>query len=709
MTRRTASILAWGSCGVSVVLVVWSIVVTARNGPVLVTAYGADIALSVSATVGFGLVILAFAVVGTVVAVRRPDNGIGWLFCANGLLLAFFNLAGSLEAHGLVTNPGTVPGAAWFGLISDALWVPFIAMTTVFLFLLFPEGRPVGTARAVAAIAGVFAVVVATLGGLLEPHLYGLNGVANPAGTRFTGVSNGAIFAGFTMLLAVLVWSMWDLFRRLRRSTGEDRLQLRWFVYAAFLVLVVFIPSTMVSTAGLWWQVLGSLALITLPVAVGVAILKYRLYDIDVVISKTVVYVTLAAFITVVYVAIVVGLGGLIGAANASLGLSIVATAIVAVAFQPVRERVQRVANRFVYGDRATPYEVLARFSERVAGTYATEDVLPRTARVIAEGTGAERAEVWLRIGEELVLSAAWPTDGIDRRVVALETGELPKLDGADRAVPVRYHEELLGAVAVTKPPGEALSPAEDKLLLDLSSQAGVVVSNVRLTADLEARLDQIARQAAELRASRQRIVVAQDAERRRLERNIHDGAQQHLVALAVKLRLARGLIRTDAARARAMLEELRGEIDLALDTLNALSLGIYPPLLEEQGIAAALAAQYLRTALPVHLDAEDLHRHPIETEAAVYFCCLEALQNAAKYAHASEITIDLRDDDGALAFTVADDGIGFDPTSNGAGTGLQGMRDRIAVLGGDIAITSSPGSGTTIHGRIPVEERVPS
>ena len=708
MTRRTASILAWGSCAISAVFVVWSIIVTARNGAVVATAYGADIALSVPATVGFGLLILSFAVVGALIAVRRSDNGVGWLFCANGLLLAFFNLAGSLEAHGLVTNPGTVPGAAWFGLISDALWVPFIAMTTVFLFLLFPEGRPVGTGRRVAAVAGVVSVAVATIGGLLEPHIYGLDGVANPLGTRSSALSNGVIAPGYAVMLAVLLWSVWDLLRRLRGATGEARLQLRWFVYAAVLVLVVFVPSTVVPTAGLWWQVLGSLALISLPVAVGIAILKYRLYDIDVVINKTLVYVSLAAFITLVYVVIVVVLGGLIGAANESLGLSIVATAIVAVAFQPVRERVQRFANRFVYGERATPYEVLARFSERVAGTYATEDVLPRTARVIAEGTGAERAEVWLRIGEELVLGAAWPVDRDGRRAVPM-SGASPELEGADRTVPVRYHDELLGAIAVAKPAGESVSPAEDKLLRDLSSQAGVVLSNVRLTADLEARLDEIARQAAELRASRQRIVVAQDAERRRLERNIHDGAQQHLVALAVKLRLARGLIRTDPARARSMLEELRGEIDLALDTLNALSLGIYPPLLEEQGIAAALAAQYLRSSLPVHLGVEGVRRHPIEIEAAVYFCCLEALQNAAKYAHASAITVVLREDDGALGFSVADDGVGFTSATSGSGTGIQGMRDRIAVLGGDVTIESSPGEGTTVRGRVPVTEMVAS
>ncbi|HUL85109.1 MAG TPA: hypothetical protein VLX89_06285, partial [Actinomycetota bacterium] len=326
MTRRAASILAWGSCAISAVFVIWSIIVTTRNGAVVATAYGADIALSVPATVGFGFVILSFAVVGTLIALRRPDNGIGWLFCANGLLLAFFNLAGSLEAHGLVTNPGTVPGAAWFGLISDALWVPFIAMTTLFLFLLFPEGRPVGRGRRVASVAGLVAVVVATTGGLLEPHLYGLTGQANPLGTRFSGLSNGVITPGYVVMLAVLLWSVWDLLRRLRGATGEARLQLRWFVYAALLVLVVFVPSTVVPTAGLWWQVLGSLALITLPIAVGIAILKYRLYDIDVVINKTVVYVTLAAFITLVYVAIVVVVGGLIGAADESLGLSILAT-----------------------------------------------------------------------------------------------------------------------------------------------------------------------------------------------------------------------------------------------------------------------------------------------------------------------------------------------------------------------------------------------
>jgi signal transduction histidine kinase len=249
------------------------------------------------------------------------------------------------------------------------------------------------------------------------------------------------------------------------------------------------------------------------------------------------------------------------------------------------------------------------------------------------------------------------------------------------------------------------VTPASPDLVDRLADQAGLILANARLTADLEARLDQIAIQAAELRASRQRIVTAQDEERRRLERNIHDGAQQHLVALAVKLRLAKTAIAADPVRGRAMLEEIGGEIEAALDTLRALSLGIYPPLLEEQGIAPALAAQYVRSGLPVRMNAGTTDRYPIEIEAAVYFAALEALQNAAKYARANEIAISITRDDGVLRFSVRDDGVGFDAAASGGGTGLAGIRDRLAVFGGDATVESAPGKGTVVRGRVPITE----
>jgi signal transduction histidine kinase len=355
-----------------------------------------------------------------------------------------------------------------------------------------------------------------------------------------------------------------------------------------------------------------------------------------------------------------------------------------------------------VYGRRATPYEVLARLSERAAGTFATEDVLPRTARIIAEGMGAATVVVWLRVERELRPGASWPDTANPREAVAWSTGDLPALE-ADRAVPVRLGNELLGAITVDKPASEPFTPAEEKLLDDLASQAGLVISNVRLTAELEANIERVESQAEELRASRQRIVAAQDEERRRLERNIHDGAQQHLVALAVKLRLARQTIARDAVKGREMLVAIQDEIGSGLDTLSSLALGIYPPLLEEQGLAPALAAQYTRSGLPVHLSTDVPHRHPIEVEAAVYFCVLEALQNAAKYAGASRIDVRLEEDAGELRFEVRDDGVGFRLSANGAGTGLAGIRDRVAVFGGHAEVESAPGRGTTIRGVVPV------
>jgi signal transduction histidine kinase len=330
--------------------------------------------------------------------------------------------------------------------------------------------------------------------------------------------------------------------------------------------------------------------------------------------------------------------------------------------------------------------------------------VLVRLAHVVAEGVGARRVDVWVRVGDNLRATASSP-DGSDRpEPVPLHGDDLPAM-AKDRAVPVRLGRELLGAVTADKPAGEPFTAAEERLLEDLAGQAGLVLSNVRMTAELEANLHRIADQAEELRASRQRIVAAQDQERRRLERNIHDGAQQHLVALAVKLRLARATVTKDTSRAREMLDALQAEIGDALDTLTTLAQGIFPPLLEEQGLAPALAAQYARSGLPVRLSTPGARRYPLEVEGAVYFCVLEALQNAAKYAGASRIDVALEEREGLLRFEVRDDGGGFDPGERGTGTGLAGMRDRLAVFGGDASISSAPGHGTTVSGWLPVRE----
>ncbi len=444
--------------------------------------------------------------------------------------------------------------------------------------------------------------------------------------------------------------------------------------------------------ASLVWHV----SLLFLVASIGIAVTKYRLYDIDVVINKTVVYFALAAFVSAVYVGLAVGIGSLVGSAGSpNLPLSIVATAVVAVAFQPLRQRVQHLANRLVYGERATPYEVLSEFSSRMAGAYAAEELLPRMARILAEGTGAASAEVWLKVGAELRAAAAWPATVADRTPVPSPDGSIPDLPGASVVLAVHHRGELLGALTVTKGHGERLSPAEHALAADLASQAGLVLRNVRLTEELLQRLD-------ELQESRRRLVTAQDSERRRLERNIHDGAQQQLVALAVKIRLARSLVSRDPRKAEELFEQTEGDLAQALEDLRDLARGIYPPLLADRGLVAALQAQARRSPVPVSVEADGIGRYAQDREAAVYFCALEALQNVAKYARATSATVRLGERGGELTFEVADDGVGFDPDATGYGTGLAGMGDRLAAMGGELSVRSSPGGGTTISGRLP-------
>jgi signal transduction histidine kinase len=270
----------------------------------------------------------------------------------------------------------------------------------------------------------------------------------------------------------------------------------------------------------------------------------------------------------------------------------------------------------------------------------------------------------------------------------------LPSTDRASRIVEVRHQGELLGALGVNKRGGETLTPVEEKLLSDLADQAGLVLKNVGLTSDLEARL-------AELRASRQRLVTAQDEERRRLERNLHDGAQQHLVALKVKLGLAEMLLERDPTQAESALKQLKSDADEALETLRDLARGIYPPLLAEKGLADALASQARKATVRVTVDADGIGRYTQEVEAAVYFCCLEALQNIEKYAHASNVHLHLSDLDGAVSFEVSDDGDGFDVGSTKRGAGLTNMADRLDALGGTFNMTSAIGQGTTIAGSL--------
>jgi signal transduction histidine kinase len=237
-------------------------------------------------------------------------------------------------------------------------------------------------------------------------------------------------------------------------------------------------------------------------------------------------------------------------------------------------------------------------------------------------------------------------------------------------------------------PASDPMNPSKERLIRDLAAQAGLVLRNVRLIQDL--------------RGSRQRLLVAQDEERRKLERDLHDGAQQQLVALAVQLKLARTMLERDPATVGGMLDSLQTSAADALADLRDLARGIYPQLLADRGLSAALEAQATKSPVPTTVRSDGVERYPREVEAAVYFICLEALNNVAKYSEATAATVSLAQANGTLTFTVADDGVGFDPAHIEHGTGLQGMADRLDAIGGDVRVRSAPGEGTTVKGSVP-------
>ncbi|MFZ0179174.1 MAG: sensor histidine kinase [Candidatus Dormiibacterota bacterium] len=708
MSDRSASRLAWGIAGFGVALGVGCAALALANGA-SIHAFDAANPLEI-------VMALTFAVVGGLIASQRSRNPVGWLFLFMAIVMGAGGLSAQYARLAAITHPG-LPGAQW------ALWwyvwseqLVYPAGGASMTLLLIPDGRlPSRRWRPLIPVAVVVTLVVAVvIQALGASPLQGPENqpqLRNPVGVRSLEVLvQGPLGLVWAVALAVLFIAATAPFVRLRRARGEEREQLKWIAYVvvctalatiAVLVAQVIAPQDAVATNDAWLFVNLLGFGVALPVAIGIAVLKYRLYDIDIIISRTLVYGVLAAFITAVYIGIAVGIGTLVGSGGQpNLWLSIVATIIVALGFQPVRERVQKIANRLVYGNRATPYEVLTTFSGQVAEAYAADEVLPLMARVLQEATAAQSATVWLTGPAILRPAATYPhAEASLVGALPMSSRSLPEIPGATTSVPVEHQGRLLGALSIVKRRGDPVSPTEQKLIDDLAHQAGLVLRNVGLAAELRDRLD-------ELLASRQRLVRAQDEERRRLERNLHDGAQRHLVALKVNLGLAQSLVDSNPDQAKAAVTKLKADADEVLETLRDLARGIYPPLLADKGLVVALESQARKAISPITVDAEDVERYPQDVEATVYFCVLEALQNVQKYAGALHVMVRLRGAAGLLTFEVADDGSGFDTTTVKPGSGLTNMVDRVEALGGTVEVISHPGEGTRVRGDLPAPVR---
>lgn len=615
----------------------------------------------------------------------------GWLLLASGLLYAILVFAGEYGVYALSgALGGALPadvGAIWLG---SWLYVP-AANLVLYTFLFFPDGRLPGPRwRAAAWIVAAVIFGNAAILALTPGPLFGFPGLANPAGIEvIQSMANLAATLTAVLQAMALILPVAALLVRFRRARGEERQQIKWVAYAvavlvAAIVAVNLWPALNVSALG------GALFLagyLSIPSAIGIAILKHRLYDIDVVINRTLVYGALTACIIGIYV-LIVGYLGVLFQSRGSLAISLATTGVVAVLFAPLRGHLQRGVNRLMYGERDEPYAVISRLGERLEATLAPEAALPAIVETVREALKLPYAAI------------ALPREGGFE--VAAASGEPP---GAPRggsptdplALPLSYGGEIVGRLLLApRGSGEGFSAADRHLLDDLARHAGVAVYGARVMADL--------------RRSREGLVVAREEERRRLRRDLHDELAPTLAALGLTAAMVGELISTDPKEAAIANEKLRTAIRSTVGDVRRLVYDLRPPTLDELGLAEAIRERASRIeateGLHVTIEAPD-EPPPLPTavEVAAYRIVQEALTNVCRHARASKCAVRLTCPVGrALEIEVTDDGAGL-PEKPEGGVGLRSMRERAAELGGMCEISAASPSGTRLFARLPLGE----
>jgi signal transduction histidine kinase len=632
---------------------------------------GADLVEGTLLWVGFGM----FAAMGALLVAKRPHNAIGWVMSGAALLVGL-GPAGDYYAAWVMTTRGEPDALAVLGAwVQSWYWLLLLWLIFAVLPMIFPDGRlpsrrwrvPAGVGAAGAAGAVVSGMLTGTLSG--QDVAYRID---NPIGVNgLPGAEQQALFPVFSGLAVIGILSaVAAVVVRFRRSRGVERQQMKWFLLAVA-------PLLQLPLVGLLPEWVGGIffgwVLLALPTAIAVAVLRYRLDGIDVVINRTLVYGALTAVVVLVYV-LVVGYLGVALRRDDDLLVSLIATGIVAVLFAPLRDRLQRAVGRLLYGERAEPYAALSQLGERLESTLAPDAVLPTVVSTVREAL--RLPYVAISLDGRVTASAGEPSTG---------TAELPLL----------YQNQPVGELVLGLRPGEdVFSPADRRLLADLARQAGVAVSAVRLTADLQ--------------RSRARLVTAREEERRRLRRDLHDGLGAQLAGLTVQAGVLRGLIARDPQAADALATELRAELKTAIADIRRLVNGLRPPALDELGLVGALQRVAERTGsedggvhvvvtVPAHLPVLSA-----ATEVAVYRIVSEALTNVVRHAGADTCTVRLEAGAGVLTVEVSDDGAGL-PDSPMPGVGLASMRERAAETGGSCSVESKPAGGTRVVARLPL------
>jgi signal transduction histidine kinase len=610
---------------------------------------------------------VVYPAVGALVAARRPRNATGWLLVGSGAAHAADVLAGALAQGGL-------PGAQWW---ESWLWFPGLAVVTAVLPLLVPDGRPPGRRGWWLLAAAATTVALATVVVAVLPEMQGPRPgqvLANPVGVPGADRAVGPVFALWmavsALAIASLGWRWW-------RSTADGRRALLP-VLAAVVVIGVALSAVKVVQAvhgGTAAEPLvQALVLPLVPLSVAVAVLRYRLFDIELVLRRSTVYAVLAVLLVAGYAAVVVGTSRVLHERFPSVS-STVATVAVALGFAPLRSVVQRGVSRVLFGERDDPYAVLAGLGHRLAAAPRPGGALDGVPALIC-GT--------LRLPAAALV-------GRDGAVVAA-TGALPA--GALR-LPVVVDGEREGELVVApRTPGEAFGTRDRELLADLARSAGPALRSDRL--------------AAELRASRERLVTAREEERRRLRRDLHDGLGPVLATVALQLDVAEAQLSRDVDAARAMLAEVRRTTAELVADVRRVVADLRPPELDDLGLPAALEgmAERISAAGPtVRVACPPLPELSAAAEVAVYRIVQEAVTNAVRHAGARSVRVTVAADGGELAVTVADDGGGLRADAV-PGIGTTSMRERAAELGGTLEQVAGRNGGTEVRARLPLVPR---
>lgn len=686
--------LAWSLVVASIIGVITAIVLVGRY-----TYISGDTSFILSHVALLPFISIAYTVVGALVASRHPKNAIGWIFLAVGLLFTLTVLVGAYYNYALaISESGEFPGVKFADWLDNWVWIPTIILPTLFVFLLFPDGRLLSPRwRFVlwSAVLGLMLTIVAVAlhPGPMEMLDLDSNPYGIPAAASFMEmVSQLSIL----LLLIGLVGAFASFIIRFRRSKGIERAQMKWLLYALAIMMVVVVIGSFLSfgmaddsLATELNILLTSFSILVIAVAAGMAIMRTRLYDIDLVINRTLVYGALTICIIAVYVLIVGGLGALFQT-RGNLLIAILATGLVAVLFQPLRDRLQRGVNRLFYGQRDDPLGALSQLGRRLETAIAPEVVLPTLVETIAQTMKLPYVAISLRTGEVFKISA--------------QSGD----EAADPIrLPLIYNGETIGQlIAGPRGAGESFSPADTRLLESIAHQAGPAVHAVQLTAALQ--------------HSRLQLVTAREEERRRLRRDLHDGLGATLAALHLEAGALKRSIRSEPDKAEALVDEFKTDIRATIDDIRRLVYELRPPTLDQLGLVAAVRAQAVQSSRPderpsdgsgdatleVRIEApEELPPLPAAVEVAAYRITQEALTNVIHHAQARHclVRLEMADD---LRVEIVDDGVGLASSrQRNGGLGLLSMRERAVELGGTCVIERAPGGGTRVAASLPLSE----